>query len=543
MRIFARLLLSYFLVVLFATLTIAIATTYYLSDYYKKHKEEQLKDLVKAIALRYSIIRQKEGEGEALKFLEQMSQSTGYHICFTPSSPTPISAEIEAGHIRWGEICMPPYMAISVATEVKSAGGKTLGTLALHSSVAEVKDLTRYLQNIVIASAIVALLLSFILALFLSHSISAPLGELERVVQRWREGDLSARAEKKSGGEIESLRVSFNMLADKLEESIREVREERDKLSTLFSVLPEGVIALEAGKEPFVNPRAMELFPSGIPEEVLSLIEKGKQEEVRKELNIGEKIVLVISAPLLGGKGAVGLIEDITEIRHLERVRRDFLTDISHELRTPLSAIRGYIEAIIEGVVNEKEERKYLMRILEEAVYLSNLVDNLLHLTRAEAGKLKPKGEEVDIEAVARRIRERLSLMAEQKNVKIRIARGFPKVLGDEEMTERILLNLIENAIKFNREGGLVTVEYRLKDGEVEISVRDQGEGIPPEDLPYIFERFYKADKARVRGSGMGLGLAIVKSLVELQGGKIRVESELGKGTTFFFTLPIKEEA
>jgi two-component system sensor histidine kinase ResE len=327
-----------------------------------------------------------------------------------------------------------------------------------------------------------------------------------------------------------------------LEESIRSVEEERDKLSTLFSVLPEGVIALEDGREPLLNPRARELFPEGIPPEVLRIIERGREGERRQEINIGEKIFLIISAPLHEGKGAVGVVQDITEIRHLERVRRDFLTDISHELRTPLSAIRGYLEAIIDGVVNEKEERKYLGRALEEAIYLSNLVDNLLQLTKAETGKLQPKKEVLDIEGMAKRIRARLSLMAEERKVKIRIARGFPKVIGDSEMTERVLLNLIENAVKYNREGGMVSVDYRERDGELEIRVSDEGEGIPPEELPFIFERFYKTDKARVKGSGMGLGLAIVKSLVEAQGGKVRVESKLGEGSTFSFTLPLKKE-
>ncbi len=539
MRIFARLLLSYFLVVLFATLTIAFATTYFLSDYYKKTKERELEDLAHAIALRYSIIRERESEKEALKFLEQMSQSTGYHICFTPSTPTQVSVEIERGHIRWGEICMPPYLAISVASDVKTRGGKTIGTLALHASVAEVNALIRYLQNIVIASAIVALLLSFLLALFLSHSISSPLGDLEKVVRRWMEGELSARAEKKASGEIESLREAFNTLAEELGKSIENVKEERDKLSTLFSVLPEGVIALEEGKEPLLNARASELFPEGIPKEVIEIIEKGKEGERKEEISLGGRIFLIISAPLLEGKGTVGVVQDITEIRHLERVRRDFLTDISHELRTPLSAIRGYIEAIIDGVVNEKEEKKYLGRALEETIYLSNLVDNLLELTRAETGKLQPRKEVVDVEAIVRKIKERLALMAEEKGVKIKVAKNFPKVIGDREMTERVLLNLIENAVKYNKEGGTVFVDFKQKDGELEIRVSDEGEGIPQEELPYIFERFYKTDKARVKGSGMGLGLAIVKSLVEAQGGKVKVESKLGKGSTFSFTLPI----
>ncbi len=541
MRIFSRLLISHFLVVLFATLTIALATTFLLSDYYKKTKEKQLNELVNAIASRYSLIREKEGDREALGFLQQISESTGYHLCLVPPSPTYVSMHIEAGHTRWGEICMPPYAAISVASGVKGKGGKTIGTLVLHASVSEVYDITNYIYDIVIASAVVALLLSLLLAFYLSQGISAPLGVLEKAVHRWREGDLSARAERKAGGEIESLRLAFNTLAERLEQSMKEVKEERDKLSTLFSVLPEGVIAIEEGKEPFLNPRAREIFPDELPEDVLSLVKKGKEGEIRKELNIGDRILLVIAAPLFGGRGAVGIVEDITEIRQLERVRRDFLIDISHELRAPLSSIRGYIEAIIDGVVNEKEERKYLARVLEESLYLSNLVDNLLQLTRAETGKLQAKKEEVDVGEIAKRIRERLKLMAEGKKVKIRIGRGFPPVIGDREMTERVLLNLMENAVKYNREGGLVSVEYKIREGELEVRVSDKGEGIPPQDLPYIFERFYKADKARVRGSGMGLGLAIVKSLVEAQGGKVKVESRLGEGTTFSFTLPLKE--
>lgn len=541
MRIFVRLLISYFLVVLFATLTIAIATTYLLSDYYKRVKERELNDLVNAIAQRYSFIREKDGDREALNFLEQMSKSTGYHLCFTPSAPTPVSSEIEPGHIRWGEICMPPYTAISVAAEVKAKGGKTIGVLALHASVREVNAITRYLQNIVIASAIVALLLSFLLALYLSHSISAPVGELEKVVHEWMEGKISARAERKAGGEVESLRRAFNTMADRLEQSIKDVKEERDKLSTLFSVLPEGIIAMEESGELLLNPRARELFPEGIPSEVLSLIEKGKEREIRRELNVGDRILLLMAAPLSKGKGTVGVVQDITEIRRLERVRRDFLIDISHELRTPLTSIRGYIEAILEGVVSQKEEKKYLARILEESIYLSHLVDNLLQLTKAETGKLQPRREEIDIEVLARRVKERLALLAEERKVKIRIAKGAPKAIGDSEMTERVLLNLMENAVKYNREGGLVSVEYKVRNGELEVRVSDQGEGIAQEDLPYIFERFYKADKARVKGSGMGLGLAIVKTLVEAQGGKVKVESKLGEGSTFSFTLPLEE--
>jgi two-component system phosphate regulon sensor histidine kinase PhoR len=221
-------------------------------------------------------------------------------------------------------------------------------------------------------------------------------------------------------------------------------------------------------------------------------------------------------------------------------MRRDFVANVSHELKTPLSAIRGYAETLREGALDDPPaSRRFVERILAQCARLQALLDDLLTLSRLESVEQTPSCEPVDLDALARRAVELVAPLAQQREVTLESSGAGGSLLGDPDALERMLLNLLENAIKYNRAGGKVDLSLSANDGAAEITVEDTGIGISPETLPRIFERFYRVDKGRSRDQGgTGLGLAIVKHVAQTHGGKVDVESELGKGTRFRVTLP-----
>jgi two-component system phosphate regulon sensor histidine kinase PhoR len=246
--------------------------------------------------------------------------------------------------------------------------------------------------------------------------------------------------------------------------------------------------------------------------------------------------------PLAGGpnRGAIGMFYDITEIERLERIRKDFVANVSHELRTPLAAISGYAETLLEGALEDRENsRRFVEIVLNKARQLTNIVSDLLVLSTLESGK-PPAPESISLKDAIESALRTVEPVARSRgvNVVFKLAEDLD-VLGHEIRLEQVFVNLLDNAVKFNRPDGEVYVEIARESGRAVVRVRDTGLGIPSRDLPRIFERFYRVDKARSRESGgTGLGLAIAKHIVQAHGGHIRVESELGFGATFLFRLP-----
>jgi len=236
------------------------------------------------------------------------------------------------------------------------------------------------------------------------------------------------------------------------------------------------------------------------------------------------------------------LQEKIRELERVDRARREFVASVSHELRTPLTIIQGYTEALLDGLVHDAGDREaHLKEILEEVLRLRRLVDDLLDLRRIEAGALPLARQAVDLGELVARVQEQFSGLAGKKGLVLTTTAppALPRVLGDPDRLQQVLINLVDNALRVTPAGGRVEVELR-PDGRagVELLVRDTGPGIPPDELPLIWERFYKGDPARRRTGGAGLGLAIVRAIVEAHGGRVDVESEPGRGTTFRVTLP-----
>jgi two-component system phosphate regulon sensor histidine kinase PhoR len=241
------------------------------------------------------------------------------------------------------------------------------------------------------------------------------------------------------------------------------------------------------------------------------------------------------------GGGAVVVVRDVSASNRLAATRRDFVANVSHELRTPLAAIRGYAETLRDGALEEPEHAsRFVSRILAHCTRLQALLDDLLTLSRLESSAAPQLDERVHLGVIAKRAVETLANMAMQRRVAIRTeVDDVPQIYGDGDSLERLLLNLLENAIKYNREGGRVDLAIHSDDAAVEIVVRDTGFGIPAEALPRLFERFYRVDKGRARAEGgTGLGLAIVKHIAHLHGGTVEVESREGACSQFRVRLP-----
>lgn len=249
-----------------------------------------------------------------------------------------------------------------------------------------------------------------------------------------------------------------------------------------------------------------------------------------------------IAAALGAAAWLVWLLVARSRQRKLEEMRKDFVANVSHELRTPLSIIKGYVETLLDDPPPDREtERQFLRTIHKHSAQLEALINDLLDLSALESQKAKLRFEAVSLRAVAGAVVGELAAAASQKTilVTLEIPSNFPAVRADEQRLQQVFTNLLENAVKYTQTGGRVTVSARETGSEIEVCVADNGSGIAPEHLPHIFERFYRVDKARSREvGGTGLGLSIVKHIVQVHGGRVWVESELGKGSKFFFTLP-----
>jgi two-component system phosphate regulon sensor histidine kinase PhoR len=317
------------------------------------------------------------------------------------------------------------------------------------------------------------------------------------------------------------------------------------------------------GRVVFANLEARRLFPSSdqilgkslgwvlpnweVREAVRASTDSGEKRDITIERPNHQQLRLIV-APLPPGSAwsCVLLLRDLAESQRVDLMRRDFVANVSHELRTPLASIKAVIETLRAGAVaDQAAAADFLARADQEVDRLIRLVEQLLEISRIESGEAPPEGATaVDIASVVRQAAERLADQAQRQGVSITVQAqaGVPPVYGNDEKLERAVVNILHNAVKFTPVGGLVTAEVSAVDGDVAVRIRDTGVGIMPEDLPRIFERFYKADRVR-QGGGAGLGLALVKHTVEAYGGRISVVSAPGKGSEFTITLPTREGA
>jgi len=362
--------------------------------------------------------------------------------------------------------------------------------------------------------------------------------------------------------ELGALGRSLNTTAAQLRSLVERLSVESAQREAILSSMVEGVLAVDANlRVTFANASfacavgvegpissgtpVVELVRAPELREVLTeVLTTGELVKRRMQLPSAERVFEVQAAPLTSGtaRGAIAILHDITDLERLERIRRDFVANVSHELRTPLTAIRGYAETLLEGALEDHENnRRFLEIIKAHAIRLNNISSDLLTLSELEAGKARPQPEPVAVRTAVESAVRTVEAEARLRGVTLSAGRVEDvKVLGDRLQLEQALVNLVDNAVKFNRPAGEVLVEATRANGSrVKITITDTGIGIPHDDLPRIFERFYRVDKARSREvGGTGLGLSIVKHIIERMDGTVSVESQFGKGSTFTLLLP-----
>lgn len=357
--------------------------------------------------------------------------------------------------------------------------------------------------------------------------------------------------------EIESLSNNIHALIQTFDLQLSTLDSERSKLSAILDQMTDGVlIAGPDGRVQFANPAAERLFGEGINGRSVTEIlrhhqliqawqrghESGEPQTESVELPAHRQFLqLVVIPDRHTSGGSLLFVQDLTRLRRLETVRRDFISNLSHELRTPLASLKALAETLQDGALDDPPAaNRFIHQIQIEVDALTQMVNELLELSHIESGRLTLDFRLVTAHELLSSAAERMRLQVERAGLTLRVecADNLPPIRMDVTRLEQVLVNLIHNAVKFTRPGGEVVLLGDAFDSGVRFAVRDTGLGIPAEDLPRIFERFYKSDRSRSSG-GTGLGLSIARHIIEAHGGKIWVESEEGRGSTFYFSIPI----
>jgi two-component system phosphate regulon sensor histidine kinase PhoR len=413
-------------------------------------------------------------------------------------------------------------------------------------------------------ASFVILLLAGAVSLLVSRGFTGRVERLNEFSRRVAEGDFRPMPSDGSGDALQALCTSLNQTAARLDRTIRTLTEERNLSSAILGSMVEGVAVVSAAERlVFANPGFAEILGLDTPPEPgKGLVEIVRQTElieaVRQVLHgeprveaeivtgtLRQHFFAATVAAVHAGEttGAVVVLHDVTDLRKLERVRRDFVANVSHEFKTPLTAIQGFAETLLGGAIDDPQNRgRFLEIILEHSRRLARLTDDLLKLSQMDADRLELDIRGVEVAQLVDSCVETAQHRAAERNLQISVELpgGLPNVAGDRRRLAEVLQNLVDNAIQYTLPGGQIRITAMIVDDDVVFTVSDTGIGIPKADQPRIFERFYRVDVARSReAGGTGLGLAIAKHLVEVHGGRLWVDSEIGQGSHFHFSVPI----
>jgi len=438
--------------------------------------------------------------------------------------------------------------------------------------------ISSYVIRLFVYVAIGGLLLTTFFAFFLFYKITQPLQRLKKAAGLISMGELSIRVPNDSTDEIGDLAATFNRMAGELEETINAHSQEKEHLASVLRSMTDVVITFDAdGSIILTNPQGNKLLKEWdsisnwsnqlhdgnssfrqpdfkqIPDPLQPLFNQVLTSalEIQSNVHVRSDVWSVVMTPLYardGVRGAVAVLRNVTEEFRLDKLRKDFVANVSHELRTPLSMLQGYSEALLDDIAGTPEERKELVQVIyDESLRMSRLVRDLLDLAKMEAGHLQMYYRETDLNALLKRINRKFSVLSKDQGITLVCEVDQTDLTldyADEDRLEQVFTNLFDNALRHTHSGSsiLMKAEKTMVDDTegVLLIIADEGDGIPAEDLPYIFERFYKADKARTRHStgGTGLGLAIVKNILDAHNGTVDVTSTIGVGTTFKIFLP-----
>ena len=423
----------------------------------------------------------------------------------------------------------------------------------------EISDLSWRFFQIVMQAMMFGLLAAILLSFLLSKTITTPIERITEGARSIAEGNFDQDLGVQSSDEIGELTRSFNYMAHRLKNTVGEVQGERDKLNTLFLHMTDGVAAFTTdGTLIHMNPATENLLGVRV-EQKLSFDEMfadldmpDTDETVSRSFLTNEitrfgRVLSVTLAPygaLDGEGGVIAVIHDVTEQRRLDDARREFVANVSHELRTPLTNIRSYTETLLDaaGELPLDTEKQFLGVISSESERMARIVTDLLTLSKLDYGRMELRMTRFSVSDLLKKVTNAMKLTAEDSGhmILVETEPNLPPMVGDRERIEQVVVNILSNAVKYTPSGGRIRLAAQCAGANhVRITVEDNGVGIPADDVPRLFERFYRVDKARSRAAGgTGLGLAIAKEIVEQHEGKIALTSEYGKGTTVTITLP-----
>ncbi len=466
--------------------------------------------------------------------------------------------EVLKGNIVVHKGHMPQFNAamLTVALPIKTEVG-VAGALILYSPMASIQSSIWHIRRLILIAGASSVLIATVLSFVLSKNISKPLVEMKNIAEDMAKGNFDNTIEVTSDDEIGTLAKTMNYMSSALETNINALSNEKKQLHGILQSMTDGVITFNAdGDVILVNPQALEILSLDISgnegkyfDKLLPLYDKVREDNsiLHEEVNMGGRIISVRMAPLFNEKhflwGVVAVLQDVTIERKTEHMRREFVSNVSHELRTPLSYLQGYTEALLDGMAEDSDEKqKYLNIIHEETLRLRRLVNELLDLSRIETGQIAIDKKMISINKIIERVIKKVEPAVDKRGVKIETQyEDLPMIAADEDRIQQVILNLVDNAIRYTKSNGKIIIKASNSKGGIVVSIRDDGEGIPEDELPFIWDRFYKTDKSRVRDKGgTGLGLAIVKNIVELHDGKVWAKNCKKGGAEFSFFLPEK---
>ena len=487
-----------------------------------------------------------ENHGDRPEILEAVASGIGNSIRYSNTLETDMA-----------------YVAVPFRTE------RARGVVRVALPLQQFQWIESHIWKIVLAALGIGLVLSVVLSWSTERLVSRPIERMAEVARRQAAGDLTVTASAPTHVELSSLAAALNEMAAQSKERLSQIREENAQLEAVLSGMAEGVMVTSAeGRILMVNPafkRMMDVDAWCLNKRPIEVVRNHDLQSVveaaidsapslREDavidltLEWSQRIFQVHLTTIRIGErlhGVVAVFHDVTELRRLEQVRKDFVANVSHELRTPLTSIKGYVETLLDGAMADSDAlRRFMTSIQHHADRLQALVEDLLQLSRIESGRYEVEFTACHLDRVSERVAEIFAKQIDRKQLvfSLRFETDKP-ARGDPDLMERALSNLVDNAVKYTEKSGSIVIRTVEKDDEIILSVADTGPGIPSDALPRIFERFFRVDRARSRAlGGTGLGLAIVRHTMELLNGRAWVESRLGEGATFYLSLPVWAE-
>lgn len=587
-----RLSILYFVLVFIAMALVGILVSDKLEDYYLNQTEENL------MSISNNTVMSLLPEGELIDYrteiqnnIEKIALPTGFNVYLVDATDFEIlAASIEnlvgknAMEELDSEALMKTVVDKSVEKDQKNLTDGVNISKIYSRFIPNPSDQDRYIiyasasltpayqslnatSKIIVNAGIISLMVTLVTGYLISGSITKPINDLNIKANLIARGDFSQRVEAASNDEIGTLGKTFNFLTERLSETLMEISSEKSKLDAIINNMADGLMAVN--EDGFItmynnsllkilNIKSMDIFGNNLTQLSREIGIKISLADIKKSLEEQDEGSLVIKtkngktlrmstafyrAEDKKQKGYAMLFHDITESQKLEDMRREFVANVSHELKTPITTIKAYAETLNSGMVDDEETAKEFLGIIEkESDRMANLVKDLLELSHIDFKKTKWTLSEIQVTQLLEECMEHLKIYYKQKNQQITLdKKSEPTIIADKNKMSQVIVNILSNAIKYTPAGGNISITLSSNQKDAFISIRDNGIGIPKEDVERVFERFYRVDKGRAREmGGTGLGLAIARDTVRGMGGDIYASSQLGEGSEFTIKIPLK---